>query len=134
MSVELGKVLEKEAYARVNSARWISLPPIVQLQWDPLLALRARRQAKRLANAGLLDMSPVTVYPAHHRQLIFSGGGNTGATRSLIEIVGSVHRAFMASSEHRRNILAPNFTRCGIGFAQSDTGEWYTCQIYRGRR
>jgi uncharacterized protein YkwD len=45
--------------------------------------------------------------------------------------VRSVHRAFMSSSGHRRNILLPGYTRVGVGVVKSGGRVWVT-EIFVG--
>lgn len=44
---------------------------------------------------------------------------------------GSLHRAFMASSGHRRNILSSTYTEVGVGTATDSGGTLYVVQIFR---
>jgi len=54
-------------------------------------------------------------------------GENVGRGPSVDEI----HRAFMASSSHRAEILSTTFTEVGVGVAVADDGEVWVSQVFR---
>lgn len=54
-------------------------------------------------------------------------GENVGWTNSTVDYL---HRAFMASPEHRRNILDPRFTSIGIGETVSADGRIFVAEDF----
>jgi uncharacterized protein YkwD len=44
-----------------------------------------------------------------------------------------VVKAWMNSEGHRKNILNPNFTHIGVGYAKGGTGRFYWTQMFIGR-
>ncbi len=45
--------------------------------------------------------------------------------------VGAMHQSFMRSPPHRKNILDPRFTDCGIGAAKDASGVTWWCVVFR---
>jgi hypothetical protein len=45
--------------------------------------------------------------------------------------VSQIHRAFMASSPHRANILSTSYTQVGIGTARGSDGKLYVDELFR---
>jgi hypothetical protein len=97
----------------INSARAQS--GIGPVAFDGTLASIAQSHARRMAAEGRIYHNPS--YP-----------GSAGAWEAWGENVGTApdvdaaHRAFMASSTHRRVLLNPAFTRVGIGVAYWSQG------------
>jgi hypothetical protein len=54
-------------------------------------------------------------------------GENVGAGAS----VAAIQRAFMASAEHRANILSRSYTQVGIGTARGSDGKLYVDELFR---
>ena len=54
-------------------------------------------------------------------------GENVGWTNSSVEYL---HRSFMKSPEHRRNILDPRFTSIGVGEAVSRDGRIFVAEDF----
>jgi uncharacterized protein YkwD len=54
-------------------------------------------------------------------------GENVGWTNSS---VGYLHKAFLASPEHRKNILDPRFTTIGVGEAVAPDGRIYVAEDF----
>ena len=54
-------------------------------------------------------------------------GENVGAGGT----VSAIHRAFMASAEHRANILSRAYTQVGIGTARGSDGKLYVDELFR---
>lgn len=76
---------------------------------------------------------------AAHRTLAHnpSLGSNVCCWRDLGENVGrgpnepALNRAFMASREHRSNILSRTFTQVGVGTARGSDGRLYVDELFR---
>lgn len=56
-----------------------------------------------------------------------SAGENVGYGPS----VSAVHKAFMASSAHKANILDKSYNRIGVGVAVDSHGRYWICEVYR---
>jgi hypothetical protein len=88
------------------------------------LAAAAERQAQRMAARGTIYHDPAL-------------GSSVCCWHDLGDNVGvgpdatSVHNAFMASSEHRANILSTIYTQVGIGSARGADGRLYVDEIFR---
>lgn len=106
----------------VNAARSSHGVAPMSLQSD--LSAVARAQAQRCADANELFHNP-------------NLGGEVTGWRVVGENVGvggdwqSIENAFMASYEHRENILDPIFTEFGIGTAVSKDGSLWVSQVFR---
>jgi uncharacterized protein YkwD len=115
---------EESLFALINKARVNHDRRKVRL--SPALTRKAHRHSARMADAGRIF---------HHSCLpcLVSGwdwrviGENVGTGES----VRSVHRALMASSGHRRNILRRAFTKVGVGVVKSGGRVWVT-EIFLG--
>jgi hypothetical protein len=88
------------------------------LAWDECLASKARRRARFMARAGYFDHSdPATgVNPVWELVASCSQYSRAGENLSRgYQSPETIHRAFMESETHRRNILNPRFERLGVG-------------------
>ena len=88
----------------------------------------------RLA-ADITDDSDLADYRARDIAIVFQSGnlwpalsaGENIAAGSAGTLEGSLHDAWMHSDGHRANILAPGFTRVGVGvFCNTDGSIWLT--------
>jgi len=86
------------------------------------LASVARRHSGRMAQQQRLHHNPSLSSEVSYRKV----GENVGYG----ETVDQVHRAFMASSGHRGNVLSPDYTQIGVGVAWRDGTLWVT-EVFR---
>lgn len=116
--------LEESAFTLINKAR--ANNDRRKLRLSQSLSRKAHKHSARMADAG-------TIF--HHSCLpclvSVSDWNVVGENVGVGGTVRSVHRAFMASSGHRRNILLPNYTRVGVGVVRSGGRVWIT-QIFLG--
>ena len=109
------KAMQRELFARINQER--AARGLGPLRWDGTLAGYASRWSTHMLSAGFGHQN-LAALPAAYR---YTGeniaAGDHGVT------VGSLHGALMRSSGHRANMLAPGFTRVGIGVACSAAGK-----------
>jgi uncharacterized protein YkwD len=57
-------------------------------------------------------------------------GENVGIGQS----VSSLHKAFMASPAHKRNVMRSDFHHVGVGVRRADTGRIWVTIIFEGRK
>ena len=108
--------------AAVNAARSSHGVAPMSLQSD--LSAVARAQAQRCADAHELFHNPNLGAEVTGWRVV---GENVGVGGDWL----SIENAFMASSEHRANILDPIFTEFGIGTAVSKDGSLWVSQVFR---
>ena len=102
-----------DLFDRLNDER--AARHLAPLVWDPTLAnyaasWSANMSANGFRHSAIGDLLGPYNYVGEN---IAAGGGGT--------LVGSLHNAWMHSDGHRSNILAPGFTRVGVGaFCSSD--------------
>lgn len=121
-SAVAGYSSEQAFVSDMNSARaHHGLRPYVQRR-D--LTAAARRWARWMAAHHTLAHNPAL-------------GSNVCCWRDLGENVGrgpsepALNRAFMASREHRANILSRTFTQVGVGTARGSDGRLYVDELFR---
>lgn len=103
--------------ALTNAARTqVGVPPLVS---DPALAAGARAWSAQMAASGVLAHGSFAVSGATR------WAENVGRTDSA-DAASALHAAFMASSDHRANILEPAFTIVGIGVVVDGGTTWVT--------
>lgn len=88
------------------------------------LTALARRQAARMAAAGALAHNPAL---ASQVCCWTDLGENVGRGTS----VDQVQSAFLASPEHRANILSARYTQIGVGTARGGDGRLYVDEVFR---
>jgi len=108
--------------AAVNAARSGHAVAAMSLQSD--LSAVARAQAQRCAEANELFHNPNLGAEVSGWQVVGENVGVGGDWRSIED-------AFMASPEHRANILDPIFTQFGVGTAVSSDGSLWVSQVFR---
>ena len=113
---------ESEFVSDTNSARSSHGLPRYAVASD--LTALARRWAAHMAAHRQLEHNPS--FPSEVCCWT-SVGENVGEGRS----VSSIQSAFMASSEHRSNILSSSFTQVGIGTARGSDGKLYVDELFR---
>ena len=74
--------------------------------------------AHPILGCGQVVFSMMSAYGVHYLSAGENIGWNTGGSTSAINV------AFMNSSEHRSNILNPNYTDLGVGSATSGSSAW----------
>jgi uncharacterized protein YkwD len=110
---------ERELQYRHNWARWAR--EIRKLRFSASLSRKAERHSRAMANKGY-------IYHTRCLSCVFNdyswsvGGENVGVGSSM----QSLHRAFMDSPPHRRNILYRAYRYIGIGAVKSGGRMWVT--------
>ena len=111
-----------ESLFYINKARESARIPAVR--WDDELAAKAQRWADRMAASNQLSHSNLTQ-------------GIGGGWKALGENVGcgggvrAVHDGFMGSKTHRDAILGRQFSKVGVGVAESG-GKVWIAQVFEG--
>lgn len=113
---------EGSFFSAVNSARAANGLPALAYASD--LASVARRQAERMASSNRLYHNPNLGSEVSSWQIVAENVGY-GPTWS------SVQQAFMASPDHRANILDPKVTQLGVGTAVGNDGRIWVAQVFR---
>ena len=110
--------------------RQTALPP---LEEAPRLARAAQLHATQMAEVGRLDhVLPGQSHPRPEDRLAAAGyeweawAENVASGRDPSDVVAR----WMASGGHRTNILNPNFTETGVGFASDQSGRGYYVQMF----
>lgn len=114
---------ERTATGHINASRASS--GVARLRVADGLAWLARQHSCAMARSQMLRHRPrITAGIARFRVL----GENVGVAPDL----DAVHRAFMASSGHRRNILGPRYREVGVGVCRDRYGSYWITHIFRG--
>ncbi|MHC4663648.1 MAG: CAP domain-containing protein [Planctomycetota bacterium] len=114
----------------INSEREACL--LMPLEWDDSLAEVAREYAMCMANNNRLDhydmLGRGLIYRLENAQIVFIHAGENIARgyTSPEEVVNG----WMASDDHRNNILCPEFTQTGIALAGPGP---YWVQVFIGQ-
>ena len=91
------------------------------LKYSPSLSLKAERHSQEMARKGYIYHS--TCLSCRFSGYNWSvGGENVGVGSSM----KSLHRAFMDSAPHRRNVLYRDYRYVGIGAVRSNGRLWVT--------
>lgn len=117
---------ELEAFQLVNVAR--SGRGLAVLARGRLLSRYARRHADRMLRGGELYHGDVSRYFATKHMVWGAWGENVGATGDRGDAVRALHTGFMASPDHKANILG-KFNRVGIGLA-TDGAITFETQVF----
>jgi uncharacterized protein YkwD len=111
--------MEADLLIRVNQER--AARGLPGLGWDPSLATYARSWSANMASNGFRHSAIANLLGPYNFVGENIAAGSAGTTE------GSLHNAWMHSDGHRANILAPGFTRVGIGvFCKADGSIWMT--------
>ncbi|HUW16996.1 MAG TPA: CAP domain-containing protein [Actinomycetes bacterium] len=113
---------EGSFFSAVNSARAANGLPALAYASD--LASVARRQAERMASSNRLYHNPNLGSEVSSWQIVAENVGY-GPTWSAVQ------QAFMASPDHRANILDPKVTQLGVGTAVGNDGRIWVAQVFR---
>jgi uncharacterized protein YkwD len=108
--------------AATNQAR--AAAGVASLSVSGDLAAAATRQAQTMAASGLLYHTPGLSSVICCWVVL---GENVGEGPSAARL----HAAFMASPEHRANILRTSFTQIGVGYAVDHRGTLWVSEIFR---
>jgi uncharacterized protein YkwD len=110
---------ERELMRRHNYQRWLHERRYLKL--SPSLSLKAERHSIQMARKGYIYHS--SCLSCHFSGYNWSvGGENVGVGASA----QSLHRAFMDSPPHRRNVLYRAYRYVGIGAVWSKGRLWIT--------
>jgi len=117
--VSLTGRMELDLFTRVNQER--AARHLAALGWDPSLATYARSWSANMASNGFRHSAIANLLGPYN----FVGENIAAGSKGTLE--GSLHDAWMHSDGHRANILAPGFSRIGIGvFCKADGSIWMT--------
>jgi uncharacterized protein YkwD len=123
--------MEKSLLTLVNKERESrALPPL--LYSDGLAALALRHSAD-LASSNTLSHVSSSGQSFPERLVgagFFFAKGGENVARSETYVAGFVHRSLMESSEHRENILDPDFDTVGIGVVGIKDGAYFITQDF----
>ncbi|MDP9332996.1 MAG: CAP domain-containing protein [Actinomycetota bacterium] len=112
-------LMAADLFARVNDER--AARHLAPVTWDPTLANYAAGWSANMASHGFRHSAIGNLLGPYNYvgENIAAGSGTT--------LVGSLHNAWMHSDGHRANILAPGFTRMGVGvFCSANGSIWLT--------
>jgi len=111
--------MELDLLVRVNQER--AARGIAPVSWDPALAGYAESWSGNMAANGFRHSAIANLLGPYN----FVGENIAAGSAGTLE--GALHVAWMHSDGHRANILAPGFSRIGIGvFCKSDGSIWMT--------
>jgi uncharacterized protein YkwD len=111
--------MEGDLLIRLNQER--AARGLPGLGWDPSLAIYARSWSANMASNGFRHSTIANLLGPYNFVGENIAAGSAGTTE------GSLHDAWMHSDGHRANILAPGFSRVGIGvFCKADGSIWMT--------
>ena len=112
-------LMAADLLTRLNDERAARLLPPVS--WDPTLANYAAVWSANMASQGFRHSAISNLLGPYN----YVGENIAAGTAGTLE--GSLHAAWMHSDGHRENILAPGYSRVGIGvFCSSDGSIWLT--------
>ena len=112
-------LMAADLLTRLNDERAARLLPPVS--WDPTLANYAAVWSANMAAQGFRHSAIGNLLGPYN----YVGENIASGTAGTLE--GSLHAAWMHSDGHRENILAPGYSRVGIGvFCSSDGSIWLT--------
>jgi uncharacterized protein YkwD len=112
-------LMAADLFARANDER--AARHLAPVSWDPTLANYAAAWSADMASHGFRHSAIGNLLGPYNYvgENIAAGGATT--------LVGSLHNAWMHSDGHRANILAPGFTRMGVGvFCSANGSIWLT--------
>ncbi len=115
-------VMASDLLGRLNSER--SARHIAPLAWDQSLANYATTWSANMAANGFRHSSIGDLLGTYNFVGENIAAGSAGTT------VGSLHDAWMHSDGHRTNILAPGFTRVGVGVHCSADGSVFLTEDF----
>ncbi|QEK12853.1 SafA/ExsA family spore coat assembly protein [Crassaminicella thermophila] len=128
--MEAGRIFEKEVIRLVNIEREkVGVKPLKE-NWQ--LSRVARYKSKDMKEQGYFSHtspiygSPFEMIKNFGIKYSYAGENIAKGQRSPQEVVHS----WMNSSGHRRNILNPNYTEIGVGFAKDERGTTYWTQMF----
>lgn len=102
------------------------------LRRDSDLARYAKRHSKAMAEAGTLFHTKNLAKPLRGRNWSIAGEnvGMTFTNDGLDAAVQDLQEAFMASPEHRENVLRKSFDHAAVGMYEADGKVWVTVVFY----
>ena len=112
-------LMAADLFARVNDER--AARHLAPVAWDPTLANYAAAWSADMASHGFRHSAIGNLLGPYNYvgENIAAGGATT--------LAGSLHNAWMHSDGHRANILAPGFSRLGVGvFCAANGSIWLT--------
>lgn len=117
-----------DALVLLNATR--AMHDVRRLKRGWLLGVYAQRHSRKMAREHTLAHGDLQGFLVSRHAWHF-WGENVGATSSAQpDPVLELHKALLASPDHRRNILDPRFRRVGIGLYSKGGVTWLT-QAFR---
>jgi len=126
--------VENGSFLLVNQARTdAGLDP---LQYDPDIAAVARAHSEAMRDLGFfghIDPSGQSFSDRLHAAGIqfTEVAENLGRVENAADPAGFLDQQFLTSTNHRANILNPDFTRIGVGVARLGNTWWITQDFVR---
>lgn len=122
--------VEAAVLHRIDAARErAGCPP---LRVGARVSSRAGDHSVRMARAGRVYHSDLGRTLAGVRwRLAAENVGAVEATGTAWSVSGAIHRAFMGSPVHRRNVLDCRYLRVGIGAVEAEGAWWVTEVLWR---
>jgi hypothetical protein len=116
------ELMAADLFARLNDER--AARHLAPLTWDPTLANYAAGWSANMSANGFRHSAIGSLLGPYNYvgENIASGSGGTA--------VGALHNAWMHSDGHRSNILAPGFTRVGVGAYCTADGTVYLTEDF----
>lgn len=108
--------------SRTNSSRAGYGLPALSVAGD-LTSIARQHAARMAASRAIFHNQSLTSQVCCWTDL----GENVGAGST----VDGIHQAFMASPEHRANILSSRYTQIGVGTARGSDGRLYVDEVFR---
>lgn len=122
---DAGVTAEGRALQLINKARRSRGIPVVRR--SPALDLLAERHARAMRRSGKL-------FHSRRLSVILPGSWSSwGENVAYGPTTRTMHRAFMRSPGHRRNILAKRWDQVGIGVVRGRDGQRWETQIFVDR-
>ena len=107
---------------------------LTPLQLDARLVRAAQLQAQQMARYGVMaHVLPRAQYPTFESRLEYAHYSYSDAAENVAKNYGtgtSVITGWMNSPHHRANMLSPDFTQVGVGFATDGAGDKYYAEVY----
>ena len=112
-------LMASDLFTRLNQER--AARHLAPMAWDPTLANYATAWSANMSSQGFRHSAIGDLLGPYN----YAGENIAAGSAGTLE--GALHDAWMNSAGHRSNILAPGFTRVGVGvFCSADGSIWLT--------
>ena len=94
----------------------------------PALTEKAEAWARHMAATGRLEHSTLS---AGLSSIAWTAlGENVGYSSPTSNTLLTIHRAFVSSAGHRRNLVNPIYTHMGVGVAKDSSGRVWVAEVF----